>query len=89
MDEGDREYQKKLAAAAALLGTTTLSLITRILLKHDSAVIEAGIEAILEAVKREREECARVAEEYLDDPYLSGHGYATGCAEAIRARGQA
>lgn len=35
----------------------------------------------------EREQCARVAEEYLDDPFLSGHGYATGCAAAIRARG--
>lgn len=34
----------------------------------------------------EREACARVAEEYLDDPFLSGHGYATGCARAIRER---
>ena len=38
--------------------------------------------ALIEA--RVREECAIIAEEYLDDPYLSGHGYATGCARAIR-----
>lgn len=38
------------------------------------------------AVHMEREACATVAEEYLDDPVLSGQGYATGCARAIRER---
>lgn len=31
-----------------------------------------------------REDCARIAEEYLDDPVLSGQGYATGLARVLR-----
>ena len=34
----------------------------------------------------ERKRCSEVAYEFLDDPFLSGHGYATGCRDAILAR---
>lgn len=32
-----------------------------------------------------REKCAYSMEDYLDDPILSGHGYANGAGEEIRA----
>lgn len=86
MTDRDAQYDKKLSAAADHLGENTLWLIQQVLRKHDKAVIEAGLEAVRDARLAEREACARVAEEFLDDPFLSGHGYASGCARAIRER---
>lgn len=83
------EYDKKLSVAATMLGENTWRLIGQILKKHDAAVIEASLEAIEDARAQEREACAVLVEEFLDDPFLSGHGYASGCAAAIRARGAA
>lgn len=68
--------------AAAYLGENVLWLIEQILIKHNIAIIEASKEAIDAAVKKEREECAKLAEDKFDfcgDELL--------IAEAIRARG--
>jgi hypothetical protein len=66
--------------AAAYLGENVLWLIEQILIKHNIAIIEASKEAIDAAVKKEREECAK-----LCDDLASYSKYE--CAEAIRARG--
>ena len=56
------------------------------------AALAAGIFETIERFAKlvaahEREACAQLVEDYLDDPFLSGHGYATGCAATIRSRG--
>lgn len=71
----DADYAKRLDAAAKVLGGKTLHLIDCILRKHDSAVIEASIEAIHAAVLTEREACAQVCDGIADE-----------FAAAIRAR---
>ncbi len=49
--------------AAAYLGENVLWLIEQILIKHNIAIIDASKEAIDAAVKKEREECAKVCED--------------------------
>lgn len=46
-------------------------------IKPDASILKAHDEALIER-------CAEVAYEELDDPFLSGHGYATRVAAAIR-----
>lgn len=42
-------------------------------------------QAIWKAAQAEQREVdAEIASKFLDDPFLSGHGYANGCAAAIR-----
>jgi hypothetical protein len=42
------------------------------------------LEMFTEAVEKEvKTRSAEIAYEFLDDPFLSGHGYATGCYNAI------
>lgn len=79
----DADYAKRLDAAAKVLGGKTLHLIDCILRKHDSAVIEASLEAIHAAVLAEREACiADCNAEARDD------GTAQRIIAAIHARGQ-
>lgn len=48
----------------------------------ETAALEAMIEKAGEVM---RKRCAYSMEDYLDDPILSGHGYANGAGEEIRA----
>lgn len=49
-------------------------------------VVEPGLERFAAIARAdERKRCAEVAYAFLDDPFLSGHGYATGCRDAILA----
>ena len=75
--------EDKKREAAAYLGENVLWLIEQILIKHNIAIIEASKEAIDAAVKKEREECAKLCEACYDDEFYFGRNY----AEAIRARG--
>jgi ribosome biogenesis protein Tsr3 len=73
--------------AAAYLGENVLWLIEQILIKHNIAIIEASKEAIDAAVKKEREECAKICEIIDSSQDYYGDRIELVCAEAIRARG--
>lgn len=72
--------EDKKREAAAYLGENVLWLIEQILIKHNIAIIEASKEAIDVAVKKEREECAKVAAWILKMPQND-------VSAAIRSRG--
>lgn len=80
---------KKIREAAEHLGENALWLIKQILIKHDAAILEASKEAIEAAVKAEREECAKVCEEWGNA--VDSHKWPSPhtLAQEIRARGQA
>lgn len=44
----------------------------------------AAVRIALSAIQQTTELAAIAMEDFLDDPLLSGHGYATGAAEALR-----
>ena len=71
-------------AAAEYLGANALDLTKHILIKRDRAILEESHRLIQEAIKKEREECAKMAEAF------HRHGYDfTGdleLHEAIRSR---
>lgn len=53
--------------AAEYLGENVISLMKRVLAKHDLAILEESHRMIHEAVAAERERCARVCIEMADD----------------------
>jgi hypothetical protein len=77
--------------AAAYLGENVLWLIEQILIKHNIAIIDASKDAIDAAVKKEREECAKICQaesEYAETWGTWGQVMtADKCAKAIRDRG--
>ena len=71
----------QLRQAAEQMGENVMWLIQQILIKHDAAMIEGGIESIKAAVEAEREACAELVESFdaCDPKHI---------ADAIRARGK-
>ena len=70
--------------AAEYLGENVISLMKRVLAKHDLAILEESHRMIHEAVAAERERCARVCEERGSFNSMYAHHILTGAAEAIR-----
>lgn len=88
------DYDKNLDKAAKVLGANVIKMVSLILHKHDAAIIEASMEAIEEARAEEREACAKVCLDVMNNwkksednsEYTRPDGL--DCADAIRARGQ-
>lgn len=53
--------------------------------KAKQALAKTALQCLQEHDNEVIERCAETAYAFLDDPYLSGHGYATGCSDAILA----
>ena len=52
--------------------------------RDDGTYISVTTGVAWEAWQAATERAAEIAYDHLDDPFLSGHGYATGVSEAIR-----
>ena len=72
--------------AAEFMGEAVISLMKRVLTKHDLAILEESHRMIQEAVAAERERCARVCEEISNSMYWLNNRkeIAEDCAAAIR-----
>lgn len=73
-------------AAAEYLGANALDLIKQILIKHDRAILEESHRLIQEAIKKEREECAKLLERRVTGILREVDAETKACAAAIRAR---
>lgn len=78
------EEQKR--EAAADLSENVLWLIEQVLIKHNIAIIEASREAIDDAVAKEREECAKIVDQWFNG--MSSEPEMEKIAAEIRARGK-
>ena len=72
--------------AAADLSENVLWLIEQVLIKHNIAIIEASKEAIDDAVAKEREECAKIVDQWFNS--MSSEPEMEEIAAEIRARGE-
>ena len=70
--------------AAEFMGEAVISLMKRVLTKHDLAILEESHRMIQEAVAKEREWCAKVCEARAGHNSMGAYQILMSAADAIR-----